>query len=794
MANKASYEQLLKKIDALQKSQAAQEQAIAALKNREQRYKKIFENLQDVYYEASLDGTLLEVSPSIKYFSLYKREELIGKSLYDLYADGKQRDRFIELLLEKGTVNDYELDLCDKDGALRSIAVSTFLAKDNNGVPEKIIGSARDVLARKQAQDSLLQVKEWTEAILQTIQSGVFVIDAKSHHIIDVNRAAETMIGASRDEIIGNICHKFVCPQAEGECPISDLGQKVNNAETVLFKKNGDQIPILKTVNASTIMGKECLIESFIDISARKKAEASEQAHRERFKTFFSSVQDAIFVHPLQKEGFAPFIEVNDIACERYGYTREEFLKLTAQDITKRTDAEKHAAADHRKKLLDEKRLFIETVHIKKSGETFPVEINSNIVEQYGKPVILAVVRDISVRKRVEAEKSRIEAQYRQSQKVEAIGRLAGGVAHDLNNILSPIIGFGELLINDLNPGDKRRESVNQIVRAGYRARDLVRQLLAFGRKQTLEYKTTDLNKIIEGFESLLRRTIHEDIELQLIPKPIIPSIRADIGQIEQVIMNLSVNAQDAMPQGGKLTLMTDVVEIKEQDAANKPGTKAGSYVVLSVSDTGCGMDKKTQWQIFEPFFSTKGVHGTGLGLSTVYGIVKQHGGNIWVDSEQGKGSTFRIYLPVSQEIVSEKLFNDRVSGNYKGTETILLVEDSEQVRTLTQAILTRQGYTTLAADNGTEALNILSDHHDRVDLILTDVVMPEMSGKELFAIVSKKYPGIKVLYMSGYTDDVIAHHGVLENRVQFIQKPFSVESLSTKIRKVLASTESVDP
>jgi PAS domain S-box-containing protein len=785
-----TYEQLRKKIIDLERSKSELSKAVQALNDSERRYKKIFDNLQDVYYETSLDGTILEISPSVERFSLYKRDELLGRSLYDFYADRKDRDQFIEIIVNEGAVTDYEIDLKDKDNSLRPFCVSTRLVRSADGSPEKLIGSLRDISGRKQTEVSLRQVEEWAETILQTIQSGVFVIEAKSHIIKDVNRAAEEMIGANRDEIIGNVCHKFVCPNAAGECPITDEGRAIDDTETILIRKDGGQTRILKTVNHITINEIEYLIESFVDISALRKAEEDAQAHQERFKIFFSSVNDAIFVHPLQSEGFSPFIEVNDIACKRYGYTREEFLELTASDITKKTDADAHAAHSHRKKLLNTKRLIFETVHIKKTGEEFPVEINSNIVTQYGKPVVLAVVRDISERKKAENEKSNIEEQYRQSQKVEAIGRLAGGVAHDLNNILSPIIGYGELLIYDINPEDRRRESVVQIVQAGYRARDLVRQLLAFGRKQTLEYRTIDLNKTIEDFESLLRRTIRENIEIDISPTPNIPAIKADSGQIEQVIMNLCVNAQDAMPDGGKLTLSTSVVEIDERAALKKLGTAAGSYVLLSISDTGYGIDKEIQNKIFEPFFSTKGEQGTGLGLSTVYGIVKQHSGNIWVDSEPKKGSTFRVYLPVSEESVIDKKVSGKNPAKLGGGETILLVEDNEQVLTLSDTILKKLGYTTIVARNGAEALKTVGEQEGKVDLILTDVVMPDMNGRDLYEIVTKKYPEIDVLYMSGYTDNVIAQHGVLEKGVQFIQKPFSVEALSMKVRKVLDASK----
>ncbi len=394
--------------------------------------------------------------------------------------------------------------------------------------------------------------------------------------------------------------------------------------------------------------------------------------------------------------------------------------------------------------------------------------------------------QEISDRKQAEEEKARLEGQYRQAQKVEAIGRLAGGVAHDLNNLLVPILGYGEMLVDDFSPEDARRESARQIVNAGFRARNLVRQLLAFSRKQALEYRTLDLNKIIGGFEKLLRRTIREDIGIKIILSPDIRTIRADIGQIEQVIMNLAVNAQDAMPQGGKLILETAMAELDEEYAASRPGVQPGSYVMLAVSDTGCGMDEETCEQIFDPFYSTKGEQGTGMGLATVYGIVKQHGGNIWVYSESGKGASFKVYLPVSEETHIEKKTLKKAAEDTHGSETILLVEDNEKVRGFIYTILKRMGYTVLKAENGAEALPVLASHAGQVNLLLTDVVMPGMSGKALFAKAAEKHPDLKVLYMSGYTGNVIVHRGVLDEGIAFIQKPFPVKALAAKVREVL--------
>ena len=397
---------------------------------------------------------------------------------------------------------------------------------------------------------------------------------------------------------------------------------------------------------------------------------------------------------------------------------------------------------------------------------------------------VLAV--DLTERKRAEEEREELQAQLIQAQKIEAIGKLAGGVAHDLNNLLFPILGYSEMMLEDPALDSARREAVNAILQAGFRARDLVRQLLAFSRKQTLEYKPLDLNKAVADFEKLLRRTIREDIAIRILPAPDVPLVMADIGQVEQVLMNLAVNAQDAMPDGGCLTIETAPAELDAHYAAIHRDVKPGAYVRLVVSDTGCGMDKETSHRLFEPFFSTKGEKGTGLGLATVHGIVKQHGGHIWVYSEVGKGTTFKVYLPLSGKTNFEKKNDEQETAALEGSETILLVEDDEQARRLTRTILERQGYTVLAAEDGQIALALLEKHEGPLHLLLTDVILPGMNGRELSARIAEKHPGLKVLFMSGYTDNVIVHHGVLEKGINFMQKPFTINALAAKIREVL--------
>jgi PAS domain S-box-containing protein len=399
----------------------------------------------------------------------------------------------------------------------------------------------------------------------------------------------------------------------------------------------------------------------------------------------------------------------------------------------------------------------------------------------------LIACEDITELKRAEEEKAVLQEQLRQSQKVEAVGCLAGGIAHDFNNLLTVIKGYSQLSSIELKEGDPLRGNIDEIQNATDRAASLTRQLLAFSRRQVMEMKILDLNTLLRDLEKMLRRVIGEDIEMVIQLAEDLGRVRADVGQIEQVIMNLAVNGRDAMPNGGKLTIETANVELDEFYARSHVDVKPGHYVMFSVSDTGVGMTPEVRERIFEPFFTTKEKgKGTGLGLSTSYGIVKQSEGDIWVYSVQGKGTTFKIYLPrvnepleeIRKEVLKEEL--------PRGNETILIVEDEEEVRKLAGKILERQGYRILEASQGDDALRISERHGGPIDLILVDVIMPGMSCSELAKHLMSPHPKMKVLYMSGYTDNAIVRHGVLEKGVNYIQKPFTMEGLARKVREVL--------
>ena len=520
------------------------------------------------------------------------------------------------------------------------------------------------------------------------------------------------------------------------------------------------------------------------EVIERRRVESDLRESEEKFSRAFHT---SPYVLTISRVEDGKFMEVNDAFSTITGFTREEALNdpSIGMNLWANEEDRKTVISD----LMAGKRLTSRELLFKgKDGRMLTGLLSAQLIPINKETCILSSIDDITDQKRAEQEKAKLEEQIHQARKLDSIGRLAGGVAHDLNNLLCPILGYGEMLLLDVTGNDVAEKPLQQIVKAGKRARDLVRQLLAFSRKQALQYKNFDMNGLLRDFEKLLRRTIREDVSIRMNLVESLPLIKGDVGQLEQVVMNLAINAQDAMPDGGCLTIETALVELDESYSEKQKGVTPGPYVVLMISDTGSGIDSNTSERLFEPFFTTKeNDKGTGLGLATVYGIVKQHGGNIRVYSEPGLGTTFRVYLPVSTDS-SESHETDPgtvpESGLY-GSETILVVEDNPQVRRLTRSMLERQGYKVLAAENGKKGISIV-EHEGPVHLLLTDVIMPDMNGKRLFQWISRISPDVKVLYMSGYTDDVIAHHGVIDPGVQFIQKPFSMKDLAAKVREAL--------
>jgi two-component system cell cycle sensor histidine kinase/response regulator CckA len=517
------------------------------------------------------------------------------------------------------------------------------------------------------------------------------------------------------------------------------------------------------------------LISQGID---RKRAEEALRESEERYRDLVENAHDLIYSHDLQGN----YTSMNRAGETITGYTREEALSLS---LSKTVAPESLGKVQEmlRRKLAGEKVTAYEMEIIAKDGRRIPVEANTKLVYQDGVPVgVQGIARDVTERKQ-------LEEQLRQSQKLEAIGQLAGGVAHDFNNLLTAINGYSSLALQRLEDDHPIKPYLEEVKKAGDRAANLTRQLLAFGRKQILQPLPLNLNFAVSDMNKMLRLLIGEDIQLTAKLDPDVGKVMADPGQIEQVLVNLIVNARDAMPRGGHLTIETKNVELDQEYGSRHIGVAPGKYVLLAVSDTGEGMSEEVRRRVFEPFFTTKEKgKGTGLGLSTVYGIVKQSGGNVWVYSEPGKGTTFKVYLPQVESETrgpGEKVVEAAPRG---GSETILLVEDEEVVRGLARRILEQVGYSVVEASRADEALRFWEEHAKEVDLLLTDVVMPEMSGKELADQMKSQCPELKMLFMSGYTDEAIVHHGVLDSSVEFIQKPFTPAGLVKRVRDVLDS------
>ncbi len=516
------------------------------------------------------------------------------------------------------------------------------------------------------------------------------------------------------------------------------------------------------------------------DAADRAARRATEQALRES-ETRYRRLEEAGVIGIIVTDASGRIVEANEAFLTMVGHSRDDLDagRVNWAQMTPPEWLSTNAAATEQLGAHGVARPW-EKEYIRKDGSRVPVLIAV---------ATLDASRNISISLDL-SERKRLEEQLRSSQKMEAIGALAGGVAHDFNNLLSVILSYTGLIVDGLTPGDPIRSDLEEVHKAGLRAADLTRQLLAFSRKQMLQPSVLDLNQIVTGMAKLLRRLLGEGCELSLLTASAVGKVHADPGQIEQVVMNLVVNARDAMPKGGKLSVETENVTLDEEYASQHVGVAPGRYVMIAVTDTGTGIDSDTLARIFEPFFTTKEVgRGTGLGLSTVYGIVKQSGGHVWVYSEVGKGTTFKVYFPRTDAVADTPTIAPVSRTTLRG-ETILIVEDEEPVRVIMRTILRRQGYNVLDAQNGGEAFLLCEKFSAKIHLLLTDVVMPRMSGREVAERLAPMRPEMKVLFVSGYTENTVIHHGVLDAGIAFLTKPITPEVLARKVREVLDSPQ----
>ncbi len=644
------------------------------------------------------------------------------------------------------------------------------------------------------------QTRVFLESILDRIGDPVFVKD-REHRLVLVNDAECRLAGRPREELVGKTDYAFF-PKEQVDVfwrqddLVFETGRENVNEEVITDADGVVRTIVTKKTLYVAPRGEPHIVGVIRDVTARKRAEdevrklnseleqrvaerTAELARANRYlDETIDSVADPIFVKDRQHR----WVLLNRAFCDLIGHERRELLGKSDHDFFPKSEADLFWTKDEIVFGTGEENINEEEI-TDASGVVHTIVTKKRLyTDEKGEKRIVGVMRDVTERKR-------LEEQLRHAQKMESVGLLAGGIAHDFSNLLTPIIGNSELLLNDLAQDAPRHELVREIKQAADRAAELTRQLLAFGRKQILELRTTRLTDVVARFERMLRRIIREDIRIEVILPPTLGVVLADVGQIEQVLLNLAVNARDAMPKEGILTIDAQNVELDQGYTRRHPEVRPGPYVMIAVSDTGSGMNPEVQARLFEPFFTTKeGGKGTGLGLSMVYGIVKQHGGSISVYSEPGEGSTFKIFLPRLPEIVEPKTGNHLVPkpDTARSGETILVVEDNDMVRSTVCEMLRRLGYRVMAADSAEGCFRLAESHDGAIEMLLTDVILSESNGREIFNRLRAQRKGLKVLYMSGYTSDVIVHHGVLDEGVHFIPKPLSFQSLSAKIREVL--------
>jgi PAS domain S-box-containing protein len=735
----------------------------------------------DAIIGRSRDGLITSWNPGAERIFGYKAAEILGKPIELLIPPGSGHVRpNVEEHLESG--RPFETVTRTKDG--RDINVSSTVARVGSG---EIISITRDISERVRLDEARAKL----DALVKASGDAIFG-RARDGRITSWNPGAERIFGYRAEEIVGKSVELLLPPGRVAPVPFQETAAAV---ETVNRTKDGRDLDLSSTL---TLVAPDELIVVCRDITERKKLEGALRQAEKRMRT---EAEDALLrsltrYNRLSEAGLAGIIvgdasgkllEANDAYLNMLGYSREEFQTAGLNWAALTPPEWKQGDARALEQLAAtgvaaprEKELF------RKDGSRAAILLGVAMLED---SEFIALVADLSGRKRMEKELAQSQEQFRQAQKMEAVGRLAGGVAHDFNNLLSVILTYSEMAIRSLPAGEPLRADLVEIKKAGDRATALTRQLLAFSRQQVLEPRVVNLNDLIVDAGKMLARLIGEDIELVVQPGQALGSVLADPGQIEQVLMNLAVNARDAMPRGGKLTLETANVDLGEAYMKEHFGVTPGPYVMLAVSDTGTGMDKATQARIFEPFFTTKEKgKGTGLGLATVFGIVQQSHGHIWVYSEPGKGTSFKAYLPRTDAAPMQAESAADELTTLSGTETILLVEDEDQIRAVVLTLLRSFGYHVLEARNGGEALLIAEKHPGKIDLLLTDVVMPLMSGAELAQRLGAVRTDMKVLCMSGYTDEAVLSHGILEAGLAFLQKPITPDKLGRKIREVLAA------
>ena len=757
-------------------------QAEAALEESRQMLRSILDTIPVSVFWKDTEGRYLGCNqPFARDAGFDSPEQLTGKNDHDMawkdHADLYRADD--QQVIASGVPKlQYEEPQTTSAGAQLWLRTSKIPLRDAEGRIIGVLGTYEDITERKQAEKALNYERDLWRELLDNTPDHIYFKDTQSRFIKSSKALALQFGVESPDEMVGKTDFDFFTeaharPAYEDEQEIIRTGRPMIAKEEREVWRDGHitwasstKMPLRD--GTGKIIG---IMGISRDITERKQAE-------EKLKLFRLLIERSNDAIEVVDSATGRFLDANESGCRALGYTRDELLSLTVFDLMPEVNRALFDATNAQIKRAGHATL--ETLRRRKDGMTYPVEVSLSSVT-LDREYTVAIVRDIT-------ERRKLEAQFRQAQKMEAIGQLAGGVAHDFNNILGVIIGYGDLITEDLEPDSPLRKYVEEIRHAAVRATGLTQQLLVFSRKKKVQLVVLDLNDTVKNLDKMLRRLIGENIEMMVVPGKEIGRIKADTGYIGQVLMNLAVNARDAMPNGGKLTIATDNVTLDENYTRTHTGIIPGDYVMLTVSDTGTGMTKEVKARLFEALFTTKPAgKGTGLGLATCQTIVQQSGGHIDVVSEVGKGTTFKIYFPRVDKPVEVVAGADQTGTLPRGTETLLIVEDEPSVRHLAWKVLEALGYHVLRANDGQDALQMVREHKGSpIRLVVTDVIMPRMGGKVMADWLKTTDPDLKVLFTSGYTDDAIAKHGVLEPGIAFLSKPYTPGILARKVRAML--------
>lgn len=764
-----------------------------ALKRNEDRFRALIENATDLVAVVTPGGTIDYITPSVERQLGHSSASLTGSNAFGLLhpEDAPEVIARFSGVLRGSCEGEIEFRLRTESSTWRTFRVTARNMMSDSSIGGVVV-NAHDVTEERQAT----QMRRQLDAFLEATPDFIATFDPHGR-ALSVNRAFRQLLAIDNPAGIANLTIADLFPPAVTERLLNEGIPHASrtgtwSGETFVQGRNGEDMPVSQVILAHRSRSGTLEFISTLarDITAQKEAASALIRSEAHFRSLIENALDIISI--VDVEGKLQFVSPS---IERVlGWTPEELQGRSIFSLVHETEiavaAETFSKVVHKGEMAEPAEFRIRH---KDGGYRRLEHVSENLLNDPAVGGVVINSRDVTDRRHAEEALIESQQQLLQAQKMEAVGRLAGGIAHDFNNLLTAIKGFTELLLLDFEEGDPRRGFAAEIQGAATRAAGLTRQLLAFSRRQVLQPEVLDLNTTVIEMEKMLRRLVGEDMRMITSLDPHLGYVRADPGQVEQVLMNLVVNARDAMPQGGELRIRTANAELTEQDTQTHTYVQPGEFVLLEVSDTGIGMSRELQDRVFEPFFTTKEQgKGTGLGLSTVYGIVKQSGGYVWVDSELGLGTTFRIYLPrVEGRIAERSVERKGPEKSMQGTETILLVEDELAVRVLCRRVLDRMGYRVVDASSGVEALNLVENGSLRPELLLTDVVMPGISGRELADRLHKIQPDAKVLYMSGYTDEAIVRHGVLEPGVAFIEKPFTPELLLRRVRETLDAVPS---